>query len=217
MRYTIALALTLTAIAGSGPVAQQPQDTKAAAQATGALPAGWKARLDDPAAKPDAVRVAAERESFTFTSGPGGIYYKPGMNAEKNYTASATFSQLKPSLQPQPYGLFVAGANLDKDNPHYTALLIRSDGKYQISSWTAGQPTVIVNWTASQQMREPKGVKTTNTLTIRALQDAVHFLIAEKEVHQMPRAKAGADGLAGIRIGPGLNVQVDKFAVKKFP
>ena len=60
-------------------------------------------------------------------------------------------------------------------------------------------------------------MKTTNTLTIRALQDGLHFLIGEKEVHQMPRAKAGADGLAGIRIGSGLNVQVDKFEVKKFP
>ena len=66
-------------------------------------------------------------------------------------------------------------------------------------------------------MIEPKGVKTSNTLTIRALQGGVHFLIADREVHQMPRERAGADGNAGVRIGSGLTVQVDKLEVKKFP
>jgi hypothetical protein len=66
-------------------------------------------------------------------------------------------------------------------------------------------------------MRELKGVKTTNTLEIRAMQDAVHFLIGDKELQQMPRARVGGDGIAGVRIGPGLTVQVTKFEVKKFP
>jgi hypothetical protein len=66
-------------------------------------------------------------------------------------------------------------------------------------------------------MMEPKGAKTSNTLTIRALQDAVHFLIGDKELHQMPRAKAGEDGIAGVRFGPGLSLQVSKFEKKKFP
>jgi hypothetical protein len=230
MRLMTAAALTIAAFACSAPepAAQQPATSQAAAaqapaapqdaaKATGSLPGGWKARLDDAAAKPDAIRVAAEENSVTFTTGPAGIYYKPGMKAEKDYTVSATFSQLKPSTEPQPYGLFVAGADLDKDTPRYTALLVRSDGNYQIESRTGGQTRVIVAWKAAPQMKEPKGVKTSNTLTIRALQGAVHFLIADKEVHQMPRARAGGDGVAGVRIGSGLSVQVNGLAVKKFP
>jgi hypothetical protein len=45
----------------------------------------------------------------------------------------------------------------------------------------------------------------------------VHFLIGDKEVHQMPRDKVGPDGIAGVRLGPGMNVQVTKLEVKKFP
>ena len=173
-------------------------------------------RFDSPAAT-EAVRVESADDSLTFTTGPAGIYYKPGMKAEKDYTVSATFSQLKSTPTPQPYGLFIAGADLDKETARYTAFLVRSDGRYQIVSWNAAAPRVIVDWTAAPQMREPKGVKTSNSISIRALQGAVHFLIGEKEVHQMKRSTAGADGIAGVCIGSALNMQVDKLSVKKFP
>src|SRR5687768_12413684 len=81
MRLMIAaVILGIAAVGCSDPAAQQPAARGDAARATGALPDGWKARLDDVAAKPDAVRVAAEgKASLTFTSGPAGIYYKPDM------------------------------------------------------------------------------------------------------------------------------------------
>ena len=46
---------------------------------------------------------------------------------------------------------------------------------------------------------------------------AVHFLIGDQELHQMPREKVGPDCVAGVRLGPGLSVQVTKLEVKKFP
>jgi hypothetical protein len=181
------------------------------------LPAGWKARVDGTAAQGSVARAKLEKDSLTVSSGPAAIYYKPDMKAEKDYTVSAAFSQLKPTTEPQPYGLFIAGADLEKDTGRYTAFLVRGDGRYQIAQWTGGVPKVIVDWTVAPQMREPKGVKTSNSLTVRALQGAVHFLIGEKEVHQMPRSNAGPDGVAGIRVGRGLNLQVDNLSVKKFP
>lgn len=217
MKNPVAVILAIAIMGCTAPNAQQPANRQDAAKASGTLPDGWKARLDDAAAKPDAVQVVAEEESIKFTSGPAGIYYKPDMKAEKDYSLTASFSELKPPATPQPYGLFIAGADLDKDVPRYTAFLIRSDGKYQIATRTGEKTAVVVDWTVSRQMREPKGVKTSNTLTIRALQGAVHFLIGEREVHQMPRARADADGIAGVRIGSGLNIQVDKLDVKKFP
>ena len=221
----IAAALAAAAFGCSTPGADQTRPPKAAQAAAVApqpaadLPNGWKVRVDDAASTSDgdSIKADAEKDSLTFTSGPAAIYYKPGMKAEKDYSLTATFSQLKPATPPQPYGLFVAGGDLDKPTAHYTALLVRGDGRYQVAQWNGGTPKVIVDWTPSPQMRELKGVKTSNSLTIRALQGAVHFLIADKEVHQMPRADAGGDGIAGVRIGAGLNVQVDKLSVKKFP
>jgi hypothetical protein len=214
---TIAATLAVAILTLGVSSAQQPAAPRAAKAATGALPAGWKARLDDANAKPDAVSVAEEKDSITVTSGPAGIYYKPDMKAEKDYQLTATFSQLKPSVPPQPYGLFVAGADLDKDLPRYTALLIRADGKYRIVSRAGTQVTTIVDWTTASQMADPKGVKTSNMLAIRAMQGAVHFFVGEKEVHQMPRAKAGPDGIAGLRVGENLSVQANGLTVKKFP
>jgi hypothetical protein len=213
----IPVILALAGLAWSAAAAGHQAPAPNATKATGTLPDGWKARPDDPAAKPDSLHVSAEKDSLTFASGPAAIYYKPDAKAEKGYTVSATFSQLKPTPQPQPYGLFVGGADLDKDTARYTALLIRADGQYQISTWSGGKATVVVAWTRAAAMADPKGVKTSNTLMIRALDSTVHFLIGERDVHQMPRAKAGADGIAGIRIGSGLNVQVDRFDVKKLP
>jgi hypothetical protein len=208
------LAITLMTLAGVA--AQQPAVPAPAKQATAAAPGDWKVRPDDPAAKPDAVSVANERESLTVTTGPAALVYKPGMKAEKDYDLTATFSQLQPSPAPQPYGLFVGGADLDK-TPRYTAFLIRSDGKFHITSWNGSRAVTIVDWRVAPQMADPKGVKTSNTLTIRGLRGAVHFLVGQREVHQMPRAKAGGDGIAGLRVGPNLKVQVNQLAVKKFP
>lgn len=219
MRAIVAILLAGTVACSSPAADQTPQPVappKDAAKPVSALPDGWKARLDDAQAK-DTGTVQVEKDAIVFSGGPGGLYYKPGMKAEKDYTAIAAFTQSKTLPAPQPYGLFVSGADLDKETRSYTALLIRQDGKYQIVTRSGDKDTVVVDWRAAAAMLEPKGVKPTNTLEIRAMQNAVHFLIGDKEVHQMPREKAGADGVAGIRLGPGLNVQVTKLEVKKFP
>jgi hypothetical protein len=214
---TIGATLAVAILTIGVSAAQQPAAPIAAKAATGVMPADWKMRLDDANATPDSVNVTTEGDSLTITTGPGGIFYEPAMKAEKDYQLTATFSQLKPTVPPQPYGLFVAGADLDKDVPRYTALLIRADGKYQIVSRNGARTKTIVDWTAASKMADPKGVKTSNMLSIRGLQGAVHFFVGEKEVHQMPRAKAGPDGIAGVRVGPKLSVQVNGLSVKKFP
>jgi hypothetical protein len=217
MKRTLGAAVAVAILTVGGVAAQPPASRRDAQAATGAMPADWKSRLDDPAAKPNAASVAAERESLTFTTGPAGIFYKPGMKAEKDYEYTATFSQLQPSKTPVAYGLFIAGADLEKNVPRYTAFQVRSDGKYQITARNGAITRTIVPWRAAAQMADPKGVKTSNTLSIRGLQGAVHFLVGDREVHQMTRAQAGGDGIAGVRIGPGLKIQVDKLNVKKFP
>ena len=220
MRSTLAVLLAVIACACSSPAADQtpqpvapPKDT---AKPVSSLPDGWKARLDDARTK-DTGTVQVENDAVVFSGGPGGIYYKPGDKAEKDYTVKAALTQSKTLPAPQPYGLFVSGADLDKDTYRYTAFLIRQDGRFQIVSVNAGKQTVLADWRPAKPMVELKGVKPTNTIEIRARQNAVHFLIGDQEVHQLPRARVGEDGIAGVRIGPGLNVQVTKLEVKKFP
>jgi hypothetical protein len=182
-----------------------------------ALPTGWKARLDDPAAKVDAVTVTEEKDALTFKSGPAGIYYKPDMKAEKNYELSAAFSQLKPSEHAEAYGLFIGGQDLDKPTQHYLYFLVRQDGKLSIRERTGGTTKPIVDWREASPMKEPKGIKTSNTLLIRTSATGVQFLINNLQVYRMPRLQARPDGVAGLRVNHNLEVQVSKLSLKKIP
>lgn len=194
--------------------AQQPAQNQI--KGSSKLPDGWKARFDDASAKPEQVVMDEKDGALTFTTGPAGIYYK-GDKAEKDYDFSATFSQLKPTAMAEAYGLFIAGQDLDKDTQRYTYFLIRQDGKYLIKTRNGAAMKTIVDWTDAPSMREPKGVKTSNTLEIRATANSVQFVIDSKSVHAMTRDQIGPDGAAGIRVNHNLNLQVSKLAIKKLP
>ena len=196
--------------------AQHQHATENQIHGSGKLPVGWKARFDDASAKVEDVVVDEKAGALTFTTGPAGIYYK-GDKAEKDFDVSATFSQLKPTPMAEAYGLFIAGQDLDKDTQRYTYFLIRQDGKYLIKTRNGSATQTVVDWTSAPSMKEPKGVKTSNTLEIRATANSVQFVIDSKPVHAMTRDRVGPDGLAGIRVNHNLNLQVSKFEIKKLP
>lgn len=212
----VALALALTTFA-SGSAQQKPTQPVAdtPVQGGGKLPADWKARFDKPDARPEMVDVKEEKDALTFKTGPAGIYYKPDMKAEKDYEVSASFSQLEPAAQPEEFGLFIAGADLDKDTQRYTCFLVRQDARFSIQKRTGAVTKAAVAWRPVPAMKEPKGVKSTNTLLIRATEDTVRFFIGDKEVAKLTRAQVGGDGITGLRINHNLDLQVSKFEVKK--
>jgi hypothetical protein len=194
----------------------QAQHDHAQIHGSGKLPDGWKARFDDASAKLEDVIVDEKDGALTFTTGPAAIYWK-GDKAEKDYDFTATFSQLKPTAMAEAYGMFIAGQDLDKDTQRYTYFLIRQDGKYLIKTRDGAGTKTIVDWTDAPSMKEPKGVKTSNTLEIRATANSVQFVIDSKPVHAMTRDQVGPDGTAGVRINHNLNIQVSKYAIKKLP
>ncbi len=202
MRNTLAVALAIAT---------------ASIQGTGQLPAGWKVRLDKVDAKVETVNVTVEKDALEFHTVPTGIYYKPEMKAEKDYEVGASFSQLEPAKQPEEFGIFVGGTDLDKDMPRYTSFLVRQDAHFSIRKYTGDTIKAAVAWRPVPAMKEPKGVKSTNTLMIRAQGNIVRFFIGDKEVAKLTRAQVGGDGIAGLRINHNLHVQVSKFEVKKLP
>ena len=215
--FTLALAFAAVTTVSPQPRAtgQHQPDAATNIKGTGKMPDGWKVRFDEADAKTDAVVVAEKTGTLTFTTGPAAIYYKPGMKAERDYELTATFSQLKPSEHAEAYGLFIAGQDLDKPTARYTYFLVRQDGKFLIKSRSGEATKTIKDWTDAPAMKEPKGVKTTNTLMIRATEDTVRFFIGDKEVAKLTRAQVGGDGITGLRIKHNLHVQVSKFEVKK--
>jgi hypothetical protein len=220
MRNAVSVALVL-ALATFAVGSAQQKPTQAGAdkpvQGGGKLPADWKVRFDKPDATPEMVEVKEEKDALTFRTGPAGIYYKPAMKAEKDYEVSASFSQLEPAPQPEEFGLFIAGADLDKDTQRYTCFLVRQDARFSIQKRTGDVTKAAVAWRPVPAMKEPKGVKSTNTLLIRATENTVRFFIGDKEVAKLTRAQVGGDGITGLRINHNLDLQVSKFDVKKLP
>jgi hypothetical protein len=211
MRYIIGIAMAAIVAAASLTSAQSPATQPG--QKTGGLPPGWHSRFDDKAAK-NKDGVKEEKDALTFAPGPAGLYWKSSMKAEKEYDLSAVFSQLKPSETPGIYGLFIDGQDLDKPSAHYTYFVIRQDGKFSIRSQSGASAKRIVDWLDAESMKEPKGVKTSNTLQIRTEGTTVRFLINDKQVYSLPHASVG-DGIAGIRVDRDVNVQVSKLTLKK--
>lgn len=223
MRYALAITLAIATVSvGSAqqkptPAAHKPDKL---VQGTGKLPEGWKARLDRPEAKLETVKVVAEKDALEFETGPAGIYYKPDMKAEQDYEVSASFSELDSAENPnevEEFGLIIAGADLDKDTQRYTCFLVRQDARFSIQKRAGATTKTAVAWRPVPAMKEPKGVKSTNTLIIRAHGNTVRFFIGDKEVAKLTRAQVGGDGIAGLRINHNLHVQVSKFEVKKLP
>jgi hypothetical protein len=180
-----------------------------------ALPDGWKARVDGPDSKEEAITVEEKESTLTVTTrGVGTILYKPDMKAEGNYELTAVFSELEPAKTPQAYGFFVGGRDLDKAVPNYATYLIRHDGMFSVQRVQGSKSRSIVAWRTALTMKEPKRVQATNTLSIRAAGNTVRFYVDDKEVAKLSRAQIG-DGIAGIRVNPGLHLQVHQITVKQ--
>lgn len=220
MRNTVAAALAVAVMMTAAGAAQQKPthaDADKPVQGSGKMPGDWKVRFDKPDAKPETVDVKEETDALTFKTGPAAIYYKPAMKAEGDYEVSASFSQLEKAELPEEFGIFIAGADLDKDTQRYTCFLVRQDARFAIQKRTGAATKNAVAWRPVPAMKEPKGVKSTNALIIRAHGNTVRFFIGDKEVAKLTRAQVGGDGIAGLRINHNLNLQVSKFEVKKLP
>ncbi len=220
MRNTMAVALAIalaTVAAGSAQQKPTPPAPDKPVAGSGKLPGDWKVRFDKPDARVDTVDVKEEKDALIFTTGPAGIYYKADMKAEQDYEVSASFSQLEPAKQPEEFGLFIAGKDLDKGTQQYTCFLVRQDARFAIQKRTGTVTKNAVAWRPVPAMKELKGVKTTHTLIIRAHGTNIRFFIGDKEVAKLTRAQVGGDGVAGLRINHNLHLQVSKLEVKKLP
>ena len=218
MRFTaIAAALLVAAPLAAQGTARPASNDPDKPAAGGITMPGWTARFDRPAGRPDQVTVAKMAKGIHVTTGPSGIFYDATKTASGNYTATATFTQTKPSAHPEAYGLFVGGGALTDAAQEYLYFVVRQDGKYTIKHRAGTEVHTLVDWSDSPAVKQvPAGGKATNALTIRAAADSVRFLVNGTEVSKLARAQGlDVDGIVGLRVNHNLDVHVDGFAVTK--
>lgn len=189
----------------------------AAAGAQTQKPAGWKVRYDRPNA--DSTKLSFETMSpgFHITSGPAAIFYDPAKAGKGNFTAETVIHLFKPtSPHAEAFGVFVGGKDLDQAGQAYTYFVIRNDGKYLIKQRAGATTKDIVPWTESAAIkRYTEGASSVaNTLTVKAGENEVAFLINGTQVAARPRTEVAPEGTVGLRVNHNLNVHVEKLTVQ---
>jgi hypothetical protein len=178
---------------------------------------GWWARLDDPKEPRTGLKFVTMGTGRHATTGPTVILYDPEEDWEGPYTTKATMTMTKLASHEVAYGLFVGGQDLDTDKQRYTYFVIRQDGKFLIRKRTgATVSNVAGDWADHAAIQKPNAQGSqTNALAIGVGRDTVTFMVNGQTVATQPRSAVDAVGISGLRIGHGLDLQIEGFSVEQ--
>jgi len=176
---------------------------------------GWFGRLDDPKEGRTGLKFVTMGTGLHATTGPNMILFDADEDWEGPYTTKATFTMTKLASHDVAYGLFVGGQDLDNDKQRYTYFVIRQDGKYLIRKRTGATVTNVAgDWADHAAIQKPNAQGSqTNELAIQVGRDMVTFLANGQTVTTQPAKAVDAVGISGLRIGHGLDVQIEGFSV----
>jgi hypothetical protein len=179
---------------------------------------GWWARLDDPAqVMKGGLKFAPVNNTNiqAMTGAASGIFWDPDQTRSDKYTVKAKFTLSKVPAAQEPFGLLIGGQNLSEDNQRYTLFVLRPDGRYLISRRT-GAKTMNVggDWADHAAVMKAEAGRMANELSVQVAATTVTFMANGKTVATHPTTAVDANGVAGLRLGRGLDVLVEGFALE---
>ncbi len=212
--------------------AAPPMDASRSIAGGGISVPGWMGRIDaSEAAKGLALgsaKLAAEGKDFRVTTGPAVIYWNPANKASGDYTVKATFKEpmyMNLNGHPHPYGIVIAGNDLDSDEQSYLYCAAYGNGNFIVRGFGPasfqlnggrGAPHASVNKAAA------KGEPVTQEIAVSVKGDKVECAINGTVVGSYPKADVVAagklkstDGLYGVRFGHNTEAIVSGLTVTK--
>jgi hypothetical protein len=230
--FALVTALSVASIQAApqaGAAAQADPSRKVAGG--GITASGWKGKVDaNEASKGGKItdsKFAQQGSTFTINNGPAAIYWNPANTGTGSYTVSATFTEPKymsSNDHPHPYGLFIAGNNLDTENASFLYCTPYGNGTFIVRGFgpapfrmgggrgtpheavkkaeTGGSVTQEVAWVVTPEKAECK----INGAVVASYPKAE--LVAAGKLSSL-------DGIAGIRVAHNVDVNVSNFKVTK--
>lgn len=186
-------------------------------------PGHWKVRYHD-AAGAEERRFVVMRPGWHIFAGPGGLLWDPGSFASASYGVSSTI-YLFPEGDPtqsgstrvdSPYGMFLAGRDLEGEAPAYVSFQLRNDGRFRVARHAGGRTEDLVPWTGHESVAALGATAAgpvENVLAVDVRDDAAVFYVNDARVAELPREGLPLDGVIGLRAGAGLSLHVTGIAI----
>jgi hypothetical protein len=234
MRLVYASALALAVVTLIPPViGGQGQPETARAVAGGGISApGWTGKVDPNEEKSgqtlNNAKLAQEGTALHVTTGPAVTYWNPANKATGNYTVKATFKELKyMSLNnhPHPYGIVVAGNDLDTPQQSYLYCSAYGNGTFIVRGFgpdafqvngRRGEPNPAINKAAGP------GEPVTQEIAVSVKGDKVECAINgtvvgsyDKTTLVAPGKLKSTDGVYGIRFAHNTDATVSGLSLTK--
>ena len=181
-------------------------------------PSDWIVRRDSP--RGDAPRVERRHDNLRIRTGAAGILHLPDVRLTGQSTITAEVRQFDPANRNEAYGLFLGGMDLGGDDIAYTYFLIRQDGSVLVKRREGARTRVLRDWrrhaSVIRWIDRPEGaVYITNTITLDVSASGVTFSVNGSPAHRLERAVVTPDGVPGLRVNHGLDIEVVRMRVTR--
>jgi hypothetical protein len=212
--------------------AQGQTETSRSIAGGGISVAGWTGEVDASAKAAGQTikddKFTEEGDVFHVTTGPAVTYWMSSDKASGDYTVKATFTEPKYmdlNSHPHPYGLMIAGNDMDSANQSYLYCAAYGNGNFIVRGFgpepfqmngRRGEENAAVHKAAA------KGEPVTQEIAMSVKGDKVSCEINGTVVASYDKSAlvtAGklksTDGMYGLRFAHNTDVTVSSFGIKK--
>jgi hypothetical protein len=186
------------------------------------VPPGYVGRTDDSAKSIAGVSYTAvgngmwEVQTGTHDQNLSHIMYSPLDTAHGVYSVKTEIDQVSGPMHPEAAGVFIGGRDLAGPNQTYLYFLVRADGQYSIKQRQGRKVSILVPFTASPHVPTADGAGHVNyPLAVGVAADSVRFQVNGLPVAALASKGIPTDGIAGIRVNPGLHLMVKPLVISQ--
>ena len=206
-------------------VAASAQDADKKVEGGGITVKGWQGKAD-PGNKQGLTvkdsKLAPEGANMHLTTGPAAVYWNPANAAKGDFTVKATFKEPKQTINhPHPYGVFIAGSQLDSETPTMLYCVAYRDGTFTVRDFIAGKTNQVVRKTPNEKVAKAATPDTevTQEVAMSVKGSKIECTVNGATVWSADKSEVPGltttDGLTGIRVSHNSDAIVSGFAVTK--